>query len=250
MKKAFTLIELLVVMAIVAVLAALVAGVSSRMKVASARAISAHTLSGLIASAHLYLKDNDNAFWPYQQAVNGGVQWWFGYESAASTRMPEGRRICDYSQGPLGPYASASGGMKTDPAFLEFSPRLKPKYENGNYGYGYNTALAADSTGTPRNAASIADPSQMIVFATCAQVNTFQAPATAKKPMVEEFYLLSPGQRTMHFRHGGDALAAFLDGSVRPLRMDTEMQPGTQDMRLPAAKIGCIKTAYLKQDGW
>lgn len=250
MKKAFTLLELLVVMAILAVLAGLIAAVSSRAKVATARAISAHTLSQLITAGHLYLKDNDNAFWPYQQAVSGGVQWWFGYESAASMRMAEGRRTCDYSQGPLGPYASASGGIRTDPAFLDCSPRLKPKYENGNYGYGYNAALAADSAGNPRNAAGIADPTQMIVFATCAQVNTFQAPASAKKPMVEEFYLLSAGQKTMHFRHGGDALAAFLDGSVRPLRMDTDMQPGTQDMRLPSANIGCIKSAYLKQDGW
>ncbi len=238
------------VIAIISVLGALLAAVSSRAKAAGARAISAHSLSQLIASGHLYLKDNDNCFWPYRQSISGGVQWWFGFESTASSKMAEGKRTCDYSKGPLGPYASASGGIKTDPAFIAFSPRLKPKYQNGNYGYGYNVALVADASGAPRNAVSVEDPSQMIVFATCAQVNSFQAPASAKRPMVEEFYLLDPMQKTMHFRHGRDALAAFLDGSVRSLSMDNDMQLGSQDARMPAANIGAVKATYLKQDGW
>ncbi len=250
MKKAFTLIELLVVIAIIAILGSLMMAVSSRAKVASARAISAHSLSQLIAAGHLYLKDNDNAFWPYRQSVSGGVQWWFGFETTASSKMAEGRRTCDYSKGPLGPYAVAGGGVQTDPALAEFRPKLKPKYQNGNYGYGYNVALVADAAGAPRNALSVEEPSQMIVFATCAQVNTFQAPASAKKPMVEEFYLLDPTQKTVHFRHGRDALAAFLDGSVRPLSMDQDMQPGSLDMRMPSANIGMINSGYLKQAGW
>jgi prepilin-type N-terminal cleavage/methylation domain-containing protein len=249
-KKAFTLIELLVAITIIAILSGLLMTALSRSKIASARAISAHSLSQLITAAQFYLKDNDNTFWPYRQSVSGGVQWWFGFETTASSKMAEGKRTCDYSKGPLGPYASASGGIKTDPAFLAFAPRLKPKYQNGNYGYGYNVELVADSTGAPRNAMSVEDPSRMIVFATCAQVNTFQAPASAKKPMVEEFYLLDPTQKTMHFRHGRDALAAFLDGSVRPVSMDQDMQPGSQDMRMPSANIGMIKSSYLKQDGW
>ena len=250
MKKAFTLIELLVVIAIIAILGGLLMAVSARVKVASARTISAHSLSQLIAAAQFYLKDNDSQFWPYKQAAPGGVQWWFGFEASASLSLPEGKRTCDYSKGPLGPYASASGGIRTDPAFLAFSPRLKPKYQNGNYGYGYNVALVADANGVPRNATSVADPSQMIVFATCAQVNTFQAPASARNPMVEEFYMISDTQRTAHFRHGRDALAAFLDGSVRTLNMDTDMQPGSQDMRLPAANIGVFDPAYLRRAGW
>jgi hypothetical protein len=164
--------------------------------------------------------------------------------------MKEGQRTCDYSKGPLGPYVMASGGIKTDPALLQFSPRLKPKYQDGNYGYGYNTVLAADSTGKARSALQVERPSQMVVFATCAQVNNFQAPATAQNPMVEEFYMISDTQTTAHFRHGRCALAAFLDGSVRDLSMDRDMQPGSQDMRLPSANIGRINASYLRQQGW
>jgi prepilin-type N-terminal cleavage/methylation domain-containing protein len=249
-KKAFTLIELLVVMAIIAILGGLLLGVLSRAKIASARAISAHSLSQLIAAGRLYLNDNNNTFWPYQQAVPGGVQWWFGFEASTSLREPEGQRICDYSKGPLGPYAIASDGIKTDPAFLAYNPRLKPKYQDGNYGYGYNVVLAADSAGKPRNAMLVDAPSQMIVFATCAQVNTFQAPASVKNPMVEEFYMISDTQRTAHFRHGNDALAAFLDGSVRALSMDTDMLSGSCDIRIPSANIGIFNTSYVRQAGW
>src|SRR5258708_5081271 len=104
--------------------------VLSMAKVASARAISSNSLTQLMVGGRAYLNDNDNVFWPYQQYVAGGVQWWFGFETTASTAMAEGKRTCDYSKGPLGPYLMSSGGIKTDPAFLQYSPRLKPKYQD------------------------------------------------------------------------------------------------------------------------
>lgn len=249
-KNAFTLIELLVAVSIIVVLIGVLLPAMAAAKASSSRAVSANSLSQLIMAGRLYLADNNNNFWPYSQAVSGGTMWWFGYETYQSQGMKEGQRYCDYSQGPLGPYAIAGGGVKTDPALLRFSPRLKPKYADGNYGYGYNTILGADSTGKPRNATSIDYPSQIVVFATCAQVNTFQPPATAKNPMIEEFYMINDTTVSVHFRHGRNALVAFLDGSVRPLSMDTDMQPGTQDQRIPTANIGTLKSNYYRQTGW
>ena len=64
--------------------------------------------------------------------------------------------------------------------------------------------------------------------------------------MVEEFYMIDDTQTTVHFRLGGKALAAFLDGSVREM----EMAPGTQDTRMPTANIGRFapvgSTLYLQ----
>ena len=250
MKRAFTLIELLVVIAVVAILIAVLLPVLAAARVSSARAISVNSLSQLITGGRLYLNENSNAFWPYEQFTTNGTQWWFGLESYSSMSMPEGQRYVDYSQGPLGPYMITAGGVKSDPAFLQYSPRLKPKYENGNYGYGYNTVLAADDAGNPRNALQVDDPANMVVFATCAQVNTFQSPASATNPMIEEFYMVNDTQVTVHFRHGRHALAAFLDGSVRALSMDSDMQPGSQDMRIPSADIGMLNTSYVRQAGW
>ena len=250
MKRAFTLIELLVVIAIVAILLGILFPVLSAARVSSARVISVQSLSQLMTGGRLYLNDNNNTFWPYQQTTSNGMQWWYGLESFQSMGLPEGQRFVDYSQGPLGPYVMTAGGVKTDPAFLQYSPRLKPKYKDGNYGYGYNTVLATDSTGKPRNAMQVTSPAEMVVFATCAQVNTFQSPASPKNPMIEEFYMISDTEVTAHFRHGGNALAAFLDGSVRPLSMAADMQPGSQDMRIPSANIGILKTSYVRQSGW
>ena len=98
--------------------------------------------------ARLYLNDNGENFWPYETLLPAGTQWWFGFETTQSIHLPEGQRTCDYSQGTLGPYLSAAGGVKEDPAFLQYSPRLKPKYKNGNYGYGYNIGLVGHPQAT------------------------------------------------------------------------------------------------------
>ncbi len=238
-RNGFTLIELLVVVAIVAVCAALSVPAIREVKAASSRTISLHSLRQLGLAGEGYLADHDRIFWKWITPADGGVQWWWGWESSASLSSGEGNREVDYARGPLGPYASASGGVRTDPAFQQFDARLKPKYRNGNFGYAYNTVLAFDQSpsrqkGNPRRATQAEHPSEVIVFATSAQVNTFQRPATVKHPMIEEFYMINDVETTIHFRHGGQALAAMLDGNIRALDPD----PATIDRRMPEAKVG------------
>jgi len=230
MKKAFTLLELLVVMGICAILFALSLPVISSARAASSRALSTHSLQQLMAAGNLYLNEHRHTFWKYSQfPVDGGTMWWFGWESNQSRfGTPEGKRTLDLMRGPLGPYAIAADGVRTDPAFLAYSQRLKPKYKDGNYGYGYNSLLPG------QNSLRFQKPSSLVVFATCAQINTFQSPASPANPMIEEFYMINDTETTVHFRHGGKALAAFLDGSVREMPMD----PTTLDKRLPSAQIG------------
>ena len=250
MQKGFTLIELLVSLVIVSILCALSVAAVSAARLAQSKAISANTLHQLMIGGGCYLADNDNQFWSYAQYLEDGTQWWFGFETWGSVGAGEGNRTVDYDTGPLSG-AMKSTSMLEDPSFLQYSPRLKPKFKNGNCGYGYNTDLATDSNGNPRSSLQVEDASSMVVFATCAQVNTFQSPASASKPMIEEFYMINTTQTTVHFRHGGNvAFAAFLDGSVRPLSMAQDMEYGSQDSRMPKAHIGRLKSAYLKQSGW
>lgn len=235
-RAGFTLIELLVVIVIIAILAAAAMPVFQNARRSAWRAVSTHTLQQLGTMGANYRNENDGQFWRYREAAPDGTVWWFGFESATSGRQAEGQRTLDLTRGPLGPYAIASGGIKSDPAFMSISDRFKPKFSNGNYGYGYNGLLGGGSLGYAplARAAQFTKPGEIVVFCTSAQVNTFQAPASAKRPMIEEFYLIDDRESTVHFRFGGKALASMLDGSVRELPMDRS----TLDRRMPAAKVG------------
>ncbi|MEI6323191.1 MAG: prepilin-type N-terminal cleavage/methylation domain-containing protein [bacterium] len=224
----FTLTELLVSMAIIALLAALLIPAVRSVYASSTDAVSAHVISQLNAAAQSYLAENDQTFWPYRQAASGGTQWWFGYESAASMSSPEGSRWLDLNQGPLGPYIAASGGMAEDPSFTRTGNVFKPKYGHTHFAYGYNLVLQG------KNPLTFSNPGKVPVFATCAQVNTFQAPASAKHPMAEEFYYFNTTEKTVHFRVGGSAMVGYANGSAGYL----PMMPGTLDSRLPGANIG------------
>lgn len=233
---AFTLMELVVVIAIIAILAILIFPAVERSRESMWRGVCAHSLHQLNAAGAAYRADHDGSFWKYREDTRAGTMWWFGYETAASRGQAEGQRTLDPSQGPLGPYAIASGGVQTDPAFLHCRPRHKPKFSNGNFGYGYNALLGGGPLGRGPLARQSNFPHapRIAVFATCAQVNTFQAPADGDHPMIEEFYLFDHRETTIHFRFGGKALAAMLDGSVQDLPMD----PTTLDPRMPQAQIG------------
>ncbi|MEX1119390.1 MAG: hypothetical protein WEB60_11420, partial [Terrimicrobiaceae bacterium] len=127
----------------------------------------------------------------------------------------------------------------------------KPKYRFGYLGVAYNVLLAVDDGN--RNAAwsgrdpqkaqglpipmrlgQLARPDQTVVFATSAQVNTFQAPASASNPMIEEFYGIDDREVTVHFRHGGNAMVAYATGNVGFLPIDES----TRDRRAPEAAVG------------
>lgn len=235
-RAGFTLLELLTVVAIIAILAAALLPVYRAARKSAWHAVSAHSLQQLGAMGASYRADNEGQFWRYRESVDDGTVWWFGFESATSARQAEGQRTLDLSRGPLGPYAIASGGVKSDPAFMGMSDRFKPKYTNGSFGYGYNVLLGGGSLGygTLARTAQYSHPADIVVFATCAQVNTFQAPASAKNPKIEEFYMIDDRETTVHFRFGGKALAAMMDGSIREIPID----PTTLDQRMPSAKVG------------
>ena len=233
--RAFTLVELLVVIAIVALLSVLAVQAYGPIRQSTWRAVSAQSLKQLAAAGAIYRSEHDGAFWKYREDRREGTVWWFGYESRASQSQREGERRIDATGGPLGA-AYISGKVNTDPAFLAAKPRHKPKFKNGNYGYGYNSLLGGGPMGrAPLARDAVFDrPGEVVVFATCAQVNTFQPPASQDEPMIEEFYLINEREVTVHFRYGGYALAAMLDGSLRELPPD----PSTLDSRMPEVKIG------------
>lgn len=241
-EKGFTLVELLAAAAIVLVLGTVVTAAGWKAYESSSLAVSANNIRQLAAGASSYLGDNNYTFWKYREGVPGeGVRWWFGMEPISSLSSAEGTRTFDPSHGPLGAYVPA--GMRPDPSFAFTGKAFKPKYKSGYLGIAYNVLLgnaqgnrsqAWIGIGEPLRYWELENPGQTVVFATSAQVNTFQKPATASNPMIEEFYGLDDREVTVHFRHRGSAMVAYASGSAGFLPID----PTTLDSRAPEAGVG------------
>jgi type II secretory pathway pseudopilin PulG len=234
---AFSLIELLVAISVILVLAVLVFMVGKKVYASSSLAVSANNIRQLASGGMAYLGDNNFTFWPYRtnNPANGsGVTWWFGFESTASSKKPEGQRDFDPAMGPLANYVPK--GFRPDPSFAIGGKSFKPKYRNGYIGVGYNALIGGGFLGNKplMRQTGLTDPSQVVVFFTSAQVNTFQKPASAKNPMLEEFYGIDENEVTVHGRHGGQAMVAYASGNAGFLAIDES----TRDARAPLANIG------------
>lgn len=243
--KGFTLVELLVAIAIIAVLSTLgIMGVGTYRKIAQ-RSVCSTNLRQLSAATNLYLADSNGFFPAYvQNGPNGQRTWFFGNETTPAG-MPEGKRRLDREAGPLYPYIQAVGKIEVCPSFDYSAALYKPKFKGASYGYGYNWILGGRFGGNPLHVANIRSSSTVILFGDCGQVNTFQKPATAKKPMLEEFYLINETDSTIHFRHNGKANILFVDGHI-----EVFSPYGTPDNRIKGETVGRItkkgSTEYLQ----
>jgi len=247
---AFTLIELMAVLGILGILVALSAGALREGIRKASLATSANNIRQLAAGSAGYLMENRQTFWPYRETVREpdkrGISWWFGFESQESLGKPEGQRSFDPQDGPLAGYVPA--GFDPDPSFGFAGEPLKPKFRFGYIGIGYNVLLGGGWMGVQPKVRlhQLENPSRVVVFATSAQINTFQPPASSKRPMIEEFYGIDEREKTVHFRHSGEAMVAFADSSVGFL----PMEESTRDNRDPDADIGRFapvgSTEYLR----
>jgi type II secretory pathway pseudopilin PulG len=251
-EPAFTLIELLVVTATIIVLCAVAAPAVWGAYRMSSLAVSANNIRQLAAGGAAYLGDNNYRFWPYRGngEVDGtkGAVWWFGFEPGKSLGKPEGERTIDMDNGPLGPYVPRN--IAPDPSFGFAGTPFKPKYKHGYIGIGYNVVLSGQGGWTPRGGPplrywDLRHPEKTVVFATAAQVNTFQKPASARNPMIEEFYGFDDDRGkipSVHFRHNGQAMVAYATGSAGLVPMDES----TRDRRAPDANVGRLPPEVLR----
>ena len=243
---AFTLIELLAVMVILGILLTLLAPAVYAVKRQTTLATSSSALRQLSIAAQGYLAENNGRFFLSREDANNGIQWWFGFENSSGPTA-EGKRILDKSKGPLGPYIVDSAGTVPDFAFTSMGASFKPKFRNGYFGFGVNTELTGGPTGQVtsklKQINQLARPGQIALFATCAQINTFQAPASGKNPMLEEFYFFNTTDcaNTIHFRHAGNAIVAFADGSQREVPGDRS----SFNSRLPTACVGRLPASMI-----
>lgn len=236
--------------AVVGILSGILVPAVRQAVLSSSLATSASNLRQLAAGTAAYLSENNHRFWPYRKGIDDGerygVEWWFGFEPMESMGKPEGERWFEPGSGPLGDYIPA--GIQPDPSFDFTGKAFKPKFRIGYIGVGYNVLLGGGWLGKEEmmRFSELDNPSKVVVFATSAQVNTFQEPASSDNPMIEEFYGIDDRNTTVHFRHRGEALVAFADSSLGFLPIDES----TRDLRDPKANVGRFaplgSTKYLR----
>ncbi|MCG3146773.1 MAG: hypothetical protein PCFJNLEI_00207 [Verrucomicrobiae bacterium] len=235
-KRAFTLIELLVVVGIVGLLSGLLLPALKQSREAARSAACSSNLRQMGLAMTMYLDDYQRYF-AYFTTVGSARLWYFGLESPYNPAGAPGARAIDLTKAKLYPYINSLHGVEICPSYDYRSPLWRKKFDQITAGYGYNLyGLTTNNVG--KLPGEITKPAQILCFADAAQINTFQAPASSLNPMIEEFYFISFKSGTdlpnTHFRHNERANALFVDGHVAA----RAMAPGTQDSRIPAAKIG------------
>ena len=237
-RRAFTLVEMLAVTAVIALLGSLLLPALARSKATGLRVKCVANLQQLGLAAQMYWDDNAGQCFRYRgAALNGGAGYWFGWLE----RGGEGKRAFDATLGALHPYLGGRG-VEVCPSLNYSLQKFKLKAVGAAYGYGYNIHLSAPAGEPPVNVFKQARPSELVLLADAAQVNTFQAPASPHNPMLEEFYYVSTNEATAHFRHSQTANAAFCDGHVGR----EKMLPGSLDERLPRQWVGRLRPEVLR----
>ena len=237
-QQALTFVELLIVVAVLAVLAGLLLPVLIRGKTAAHRVKCVSNLRQLGLAAQMYADEHDGRTFNYSfGSTNGGKLYWFGWIQDG----PEQTREFDLTQGVLWPYLHGRG-LELCPSLQYDDAQFKRKAKGAAYGYGYNLYLAGGPAAPPVHLSSLSRSADIVLLADAAQVNTFQAPASPDKPLLEEFYYVNATEPTAHFRHHRTANAAFCDGHV-----DRELpKSGSLDPRLPNARVGCLREECLQ----
>jgi prepilin-type N-terminal cleavage/methylation domain-containing protein/prepilin-type processing-associated H-X9-DG protein len=216
-RAAFSLIELMVVIAIIGLLVSIAAPTVVSVRHIGQRTVCGANLRTLFNAYLYYLRQNNDTFFPYREVQPDGTLWYWGFEKNASGAA-EGSRPIDLNRARLAPYFSHSGTMKICPTIPYEASYFKRKYNLAGYGYAINQQMLW--TVNTQAFTQVTAPDKTVVWADAAQINTWQAPASPSRPMLEEWYYLdnrSSAPATFHFRHMKTCNAAFADGTVREL---------------------------------
>jgi prepilin-type processing-associated H-X9-DG protein len=166
-----------------------------------------------------------------------------GLVGLRATTCPKGNASLIRRRGRSG-RISGGRGVELCPSLNYALGQFKLKAKGAAYGYGYNKFLAPPNQNLPpRQIATVARPSDLVLLADAAQINDFQAPASADNPMLEEWYYVDNTRSypNGHFRHAQKANAVFCDGHVAV----EKMVAGSLDPKMPSQFVGRLRAEIL-----
>jgi prepilin-type N-terminal cleavage/methylation domain-containing protein/prepilin-type processing-associated H-X9-DG protein len=218
-RQGFTLIEVLVVVAVMGVLVGLLVPVLAAARGSAGTAACGSNLRELAQANIIFAQDNDQRYVPGAADFIRNLNRWHGRRGSVHEPF-------NHTQGPLASYLGAEGRVQQCPAYRPDATG----FEVGCGGYGYNNEYVGrsrlDDPAPPDNDLR---GGRVDVFASPRQTVMFTDAAIARQeggePIVSEYSFAEPpffatgaeGWPTtpsIHFRHGGQANAVYLDGHV------------------------------------
>lgn len=200
-RKGFTLIELLVAIAIIAVLAAILFPVFSRVREKAYQTSCVSNIRQIMLATLMYCQDHDDMFVPY---FTSSDQYWCGYRTSPSW---------DTSKSLLNPYMK-SGQIQRCPSFAA-------KEIGYGCGYGYNWCYIGGllnpdwSYGPPAILTQLSDPTWTVVYAD-SEVDWGMGAG-----LQESIAITAPtfqwGTDDIGYRHNSTANAVFADGHAKAM---------------------------------
>ncbi len=224
--RAFSLIELLIVIAVISLLISILLPALGRAREQARAAVCASNVRQLVQASLLYAGENGGRLAPGAPRMSAeNLRRWHGVRPGAGQAF-------DGSRGPLAAYLGPEARIRACPSFLEPDDTPGVAFERSAGGYGYNQAYLGRVVERPAPTANFRVTTDLLgaqlerirrAAATLLFADTALA-ATAggvieysfAEPRFHPEYLRQNARPdpSLHFRHGGRANVAWVDGHV------------------------------------